>query len=205
MAMRYHPDRYQTFTQKAWATRRFIEIRESYDFLLSIKWSAGKSPEEELSTNIVTTSTRSQSQFSSFFNRVLSKISPLLGGALSMILIIILPLIVPMFWIMIACAAVVHAIARLLAYCGFKSLSKGNKSIELVFITIIGCASLALFNWVYFSYSDAPTTILRILLWTFANIMAVLIMASEWTSFIFIKKRRKEFKSMFHADQQLKL
>lgn len=34
MALRYHPDRHQTFTEKAWATRQFIKIQEARDLLM---------------------------------------------------------------------------------------------------------------------------------------------------------------------------
>lgn len=34
MALQYHPDRYQTFTEKAWATRQFIKIQEARDLLM---------------------------------------------------------------------------------------------------------------------------------------------------------------------------
>ena len=35
MVLQYHPDRYQNFSQQAWATKRFIKIKEAYDFLVS--------------------------------------------------------------------------------------------------------------------------------------------------------------------------
>lgn len=44
MAMKYHPDRYQLFTQKAWATRRFIETKEAHDLLLSLLSSSFAEP-----------------------------------------------------------------------------------------------------------------------------------------------------------------
>jgi len=34
MALRYHPDRYRTFAEKAWATHHFIKIKEARDLLM---------------------------------------------------------------------------------------------------------------------------------------------------------------------------
>lgn len=36
MAMRYHPDRYHTSSQQAYATYRFIKIKAAYDFLMNL-------------------------------------------------------------------------------------------------------------------------------------------------------------------------
>ena len=30
MALKYHPDRYQTFSQQAWATQHFIKVKAAY-------------------------------------------------------------------------------------------------------------------------------------------------------------------------------
>jgi len=35
LAKKYHPDRYRTFTEQRWATRRFIRVREAYETLLT--------------------------------------------------------------------------------------------------------------------------------------------------------------------------
>lgn len=35
-AMRYHPDRYQNFSQQAWATKRFIDVKSAYDYLMNL-------------------------------------------------------------------------------------------------------------------------------------------------------------------------
>lgn len=34
-AMQYHPDRYQNFSQQAWATKHFIKVRSAYEFLMN--------------------------------------------------------------------------------------------------------------------------------------------------------------------------
>jgi hypothetical protein len=39
-AKRFHPDRFRTFTEKRWATRKFVRVREAYDVL----HRAGSSP-----------------------------------------------------------------------------------------------------------------------------------------------------------------
>lgn len=35
-ARKFHPDRFQTFTEKAWATKRFIRARKAYEFLRAV-------------------------------------------------------------------------------------------------------------------------------------------------------------------------
>ncbi|MDM7988096.1 MAG: DnaJ domain-containing protein, partial [Smithella sp.] len=35
MALKYHPDRYQTLSEQAWATKQFIKVREAFDLLMS--------------------------------------------------------------------------------------------------------------------------------------------------------------------------
>jgi hypothetical protein len=34
-AMQYHPDHYRNFSQQAWATKRFIKVKNAYDFLMN--------------------------------------------------------------------------------------------------------------------------------------------------------------------------
>ena len=48
-ALQYHPDRYQTFSEQAWATKKFIKIKEAYELLMSgISISNASSSEEDI-------------------------------------------------------------------------------------------------------------------------------------------------------------
>lgn len=195
MAFRYHPDRYQTFSRKAWATRHFIKIKEAHDLLISSSSFSDKFAEQgaegfqgEEDFRAYTEAEDSEVEHKdshssySFFDWLINKI-PSSDNPWSIILdIFILPLMI----IFIPYTFVIRILQSILEKFGLEP--EPGQFTFLVISTIGALVYLPIFYWAAFTGTgDTSPTTFHIVLGLALSAGVVLFVLSEWISFVLTK------------------
>ena len=196
MALRYHPDLYQTFTQKAWATRHFIRIREAYDFLVNSvatervgdQYSKGLQDEETFNAaGMAQDSFAAPETSRSIFTWLVDKIpndDTWWGLVLGLLLF-------PLMFVFVYYFIIVRILQEILqrfgvqAHPSFSDCQKKERFTFLIISSLAAFAYLPIFYWMAFTRSGGTSpTALRIVFGLFSSSMIVIFVLSEWISFI---------------------
>lgn len=193
MALRTHPDRYRTFSEQAFATRRFIKVKEAYDFLNSLGGIDSKqggeyygdSPKEEGFDNGITGEGLQGSKYSKYdlfnwlFISVPNKFK--LGFVIGWITLPLLFAFIP-YWIVLDNFQDILLKRGIEAYPNSRS-KKGRFSF-LAISTLTAFLYLPVFYWIFFTRTgqQSPTMTL-IIIGTVCSLGVVLFVISEWISF----------------------
>jgi len=190
MAMQYHPDRYQTFSQQAWATRRFIKIKEAYDILKASPVIIGINAdldsedikkEETLQGGQTESAKKARTLFDWFLNKFPDENKPF-GFIFGL-------LIFPLGMVFVYYMFILFILQNLCEKCGLDpypdSRSMKGRFTFLLISTIAALAYLPIFYWMAFTRSGetSPTT-LRIVIGIASSAIVLLYVLSEWFGFI---------------------
>lgn len=193
MAMRYHPDHYQNFSQKAWATRRFIKVKNAHDFLMHSnafgKMNADLHSEDETSYDKSTVEPDSANEdlttTRSLFDWVLDRLpnEDTFWG-----FIISIPLGILLMIGFFPYAFILEVLQDILEKLGWEpypdSHSKKGRFAFLMITTIAALIYLPVFFYLVYTGSEEkyPATV-RIVIGTTLSSIVVLFVLSEWISF----------------------
>lgn len=186
MAMRYHPDQYKTFSQQAWATHRFIKIKEAYDFLKSATSFDYESTEQYAKDfeGQETFHEYSEPEDQTLFSRLLDKLP---GGDTSIrfiLDILMLPLVIGFALY----AFIVFFLQQIFPFFGLTpspdSQSKHERFLFLAISSFAAFTYLPILYWIAFTSGQTSyTTTFRIVFAIASSAIVILFIVSEWISF----------------------
>lgn len=188
MAMKYHPDRYQTFIQQAWATRKFIAIKEARDMLLSSNSFQSDTIHVNDEFNNETENVEVFKCMDWFFDRLPNE-DTFFGFIFSFILMwfVFLPMLIIFFFYAIPAVILQEIFIKSFNIVPSPSSRLKKERYASLFInTLSASIFLPVFYWMTFTRGGTtdPTT-LRIAFGIFSSGLVILFIISEWVSFIF--------------------
>ena len=174
MAKRYHPDRYQTFSQQAWATRHFIKVKEAYDLLMSSTNLYYRNAEEDFE----------KFNMEENFDKEKQSVPPVGGDLFKWIFDKFPVLMIVLFPYLFLLLVLQEILEDFKIKAIPDSRSKKERFAFLIMSTLAAFIYLPIFYWMAFTKSGeiSPTT-LRIVFGTVCSATVVLFVLSEWISF----------------------
>ena len=192
MAFQYHPDRYRTFAEKAWATRQFVKIKAAYDLLMTstiidsvyVGREGASLAHENLSTGYAE---ETRNPPFGLFCWILNKLSDTDFSKFNLHYILGL-ILTPIVLVFLLYCAITTIFQGALNKCGLElspySRSKARRSAFLIMSTVTGFSYLIILYWVVFTrFGETSPSTLRIAVGFFLSFMVVLLIISEWVGF----------------------
>jgi len=202
MALKYHPDRFRTFSQQAWATRKFISIKEAHDTLMFyIKSKSMDKDTFDKDTEPFFTDTATEefdipesiSPMDWFFNKIPDD-NTVFGFIISMLL---LPMTFIFYFYGLLVVALQEICMKTFKITPSPSSHIRKERLASLFInTLSAVLFLPLFYWMAFTRrgTTEPTT-WRVILGIFSSGLVILWIISEWVSFVFSNIWRRSIQS----------
>jgi len=199
MAMQYHPDRYRTYQQQAWATYHFIKIKEACDFLMASKAVLNEnvykkeepSFQEEDSYQSNAEPEQAWQNYAeigkprTLFDWIIDKITDTKNNILLEIIIgtlTIIPLLVFMYYNMVV--VFLENISKKMGISA--SPNSISKKERFAFLAINSTAAFLFLPILYsMVFADHTPTMPRIIFGLISSAVVVLFILSEWISFFF--------------------
>lgn len=199
MALQYHPDRYQTFSEQAWATKQFIKVKAAYDLLMSSSSIANENINDEDAISQARNSfnnsankneaegnyeyyTKPRKLFDRIYDKYFEKNNTILGWICYLFLVI--PEVVCFYYILWFII-----LSKIFEIIGFElklgtNSTRKNRFVYLFIETLAASTFLPiLYLMVLKQGGEISCSIPKIILGLFCSAMVLIFIFSEWISF----------------------
>jgi len=196
LVKKYHPDRYQSFTEQAWATRKFIAIKEAHDFLIAMATDLADTTNTILSSapnnEDFNDPPRTRSSMDWFFNKLPK--NSILGEFIGLLL---LPMFFPLLLFGLFNVPLQNYVSKKWNISpSISSDKKSDRIVSLIISSFSAMLSLPLSYWLIFTQGGRSNiTHWRIAVGIYMSILLVLILISEWVSFFLTDIWRRSIQS----------